>query len=202
MLKRDNVSKVLSEFFKMNSADNSGLQLREIGRKIDLAPTSVKKYLREIEGEGIITRKKHSESGFPVYFPNYNNKHFHYLRGLNTLHSFRDTGMIESIEKSLNPLTIVVSGINFGHSPSPFSEVRLFLKAKKRDFEFGKYESQLNVKIVPVFFEDFAELGPEMKMDIVNGVVLKGVLNLLEEKKSQNDSVEESENGFYSRTFK
>ena len=77
MLKKDNINKVLQVFFDNPLPRGIGFQLREIGRKIKLAPKSVKLYLEELEKEGLIIKKKHRIQKYPVYYANRENNYFY-----------------------------------------------------------------------------------------------------------------------------
>ena len=206
MIKEDNKIKVLIQFFRHNSSENEGLQLREIGRKINLAPTSVKKYLNELEKEGIVIKKKHSDSAYPIYLPNHDNHYFIYLRNLNILKSFKELGLLDYLEKECNPEIIVVSGVKFHNHGGLPNEIKLFLGSESKKLDLKGYEEKIGMPLTPIFSKDFLELTPEMEEEIINGIVLKGTLRFLDEYRnppvSDNNSIDvKSEEGFYSRTF-
>ena len=231
MMGKDNRSRVLAEFFKCGSSDEKGrkdkgegLQLREIGRSINLAPTSVKKYLKELESKGLVIKKLHSESNYPIYFPNLNNSDFKYLKNLYILHALKELGLIEYVEKECSPEVMVVSGAGLhdlrGDSTRDSGEAReikLFLACKEKRLELGGYEKDVGVKITPIFLKDFSDLTPELEEEIINGIVLKGVLRLIDvpiaskqerkreqgkqEELSSKKNEKEKEEGFYSRMF-
>ena len=67
MLQNYNKWKVLGLFFDDPLPEGGGFQLREISRKVKIAPTSVKNYLKELETEGLILKSKHRVHGFPLY---------------------------------------------------------------------------------------------------------------------------------------
>ena len=70
MLKKDNNQKVLDVFFDDPLPSGIGFQLREISRKINLAPKSVKIYLEELEKENLVVKKKHRIHQYPIYYAN------------------------------------------------------------------------------------------------------------------------------------
>ena len=215
MINKDNQSKILIEFFKYEPTNKEGLQLREIGRKIDLAPTSVKKYLQELEKIGIIIKKLQSGNNYPLYYPNLNNKHYLYIKNVYIIQSIKDLGLLEKLEKEVRPETIVLGGMNF---ESDVREIKLLIRGKATDMNFEEYEKGMNIKIVPLYSKDFKKLSEELEKELINGVVLKGSLeiNRSERKKSEEEpkimqkstiinlsQPEESdeEEGFYSKTL-
>lgn len=185
MIKKDNQSKILIEFFKHDSTNEGGLQLREIGRRVQLAPTSVKKYLKELEEVGSVIKKIHSESKYPIYYPNNNNKHYLYLKNINIIQSIKDLGLLEQLEKEIKPEVIVLGGINF---ESDVKEIKLFIRGKAGKMNFEEYEKGIGIKIVPLYSKDFKELSEELEKELINGVVLKGSLEI---NKSERTKIEE-----------
>ncbi len=216
MIEKDNKTKILVEFFKYEPTNNEGLQLREIGRRVELAPTSVKKYLKELEEKGVVTKRIHQKSGYPIYYPNNNNKHYLYLKNIHLIQSIKDLGLLEELERETKPEVIVLGGINF---ESDVREIKLFIRGRAANLNFEEYEKGMNVKIVPLYSKDFKELSEELEKELINGVVLKGSLEInrpreaakemkISEKQeiTQKMSIPSQENqdeeeGFYSRTL-
>ncbi len=180
MIGNDNQTRVLIEFFKHEPLSGKGLQLREIGRKINLAPTSVKKYPKELESKGIVIKKLQSENNYPIYFPNLGNKEFRYLKNLHVLHALRELGLIEHVEKECRPDVMVVSGLGFYGSAGDVREIKLFLGCEKKELNLENYERELGLKIIPVFSKGFSDLTSELEEEVINGIVLKGVLRFVE----------------------
>ncbi len=80
MLKKDNIYRVLEVLFDDPLPEGIGFQLREISRKIKLAPKSVKLYLEELEKESLIIKKEHRIHRYPVYYANRDNSYFKFLK--------------------------------------------------------------------------------------------------------------------------
>ena len=70
-------------------------QLREISRKVNLAPISVKRYLEELVKERLIIKSKHRIHRYPVYKANRDNENFKFFKKLNTLIVIRESGLLE-----------------------------------------------------------------------------------------------------------
>jgi DNA-binding MarR family transcriptional regulator len=205
-MKKDNQTKVLIEFFK---SPEEGMQLREIGRKIGLAPMSVKKYLEELQKEGIITKKKNPDNDWTVYTANTDNKQYHYLKSLHHLHTIREEGLIEHIEKECKPEVIIISGIKFDEKTQ---KLRIFLGSERKKLTLEGYEKVLGTKIEVTFLKEEA-LNSQMEEEMINGIVIKGTLRFLESEEEAPRPTETEEyldltnngnesEGFYSRAFK
>ncbi|MEK6919262.1 MAG: winged helix-turn-helix domain-containing protein [Nanoarchaeota archaeon] len=205
MLKVDNQTLVLNEFFKTKKGEK-GLQLRELGRKIGLAPTSVKKYLEELEKEGIIIREKKEK--YPLYYPNTKNQQYLRLKNLHIIRTIHECGMIEHIEKTTKPTIIVLAGINFEEESK---EIKLYIRGKAENLKLEEYEKGINTKIIPVISKDFKELSPSEEKELINGIVIKGIIEI-NSREEQKDSLkvtsekakgplDEEDEGYYTRTL-
>ncbi|MFW5852863.1 MAG: winged helix-turn-helix transcriptional regulator, partial [Nanoarchaeota archaeon] len=99
MLQKNNRNKILKIFFDDPLAP--GFQLREISRKTKIAPPSVKRYLKELEREGLIFVKPHRIQKFPTYYANRDNDYFKLLKKLDIQHRIQD--LLKHLEDSLLP---------------------------------------------------------------------------------------------------
>jgi len=95
MLQKDNRYKILRIFFDDPLPEGVGFQLREIGRKVKLAPTSVKRYLNELETENLIIKAKHRIYEYPVYYTNRNNENFKFLKKLDNIMKIKESGLLD-----------------------------------------------------------------------------------------------------------
>lgn len=205
MLKRDNQTLVLNEFFKTKKEDG-GLQLRELGRKIGLAPTSVKKYLEELEKEGII--KKEKKEKYPSYTPNRNNKQYIYLKNLHIIRTINDSGMIEYLERTTKPEVIVLAGMSFEEETK---EIKLYIRGRAEKLKLEEYEEGIKTKIIPLISKDFKELTEEQEKELINGIVIKGKMEIRVRKEQETDKnllinrqkpeITEEEEGYYTKTL-
>ena len=152
--------------------------MREISRKVKIAPTSVKKYLNELEKEGFITKTKHRIYGYPIYSANRDAEEFKFYKKIDMWISIKMSGMLDYLHKECMPDAIILFGSAARGEDIKDSDVDLFLLCKKRKLDLQKFESELKRKINIFFAEDFNELSAELKNNILNGIVLKGYLKV------------------------
>ncbi len=176
MLKKDNRTKLLEVFFDDPLPKGIGYQLREISRKIDLAPKSVKLYLEELEKEDLITKKEHRIHKSPVYYGNRDSDYFKLLKKINLLKRIKECGLLEYIEDKCMPNTIILFGSSSKGEDIKESDIDLFLQCNSQEVNLKKYEKELNRKINLFFEKKFNKLSVELKNNIVNGDILKGYL--------------------------
>ena len=110
MLQKDNRYKILRIFFDDPLPEGVGFQLREIGRKVKLAPTSVKRYLNELETENLIIKAKHRIYEYPVYYTNRNNENFKFLKKLDNIMKIKESGLLDYLIESFMPDAVILFG--------------------------------------------------------------------------------------------
>ena len=110
MLQKDNRGKILGLFFDDPLPKGLGFQLREISRKVSVAPPSVKKYLTELEKENLIIKSKHRIYGYPVYYANRDGDYFKYLKKIDTITRLKESGLIDYLAEKCMPNAIILFG--------------------------------------------------------------------------------------------
>jgi len=178
MLQKDNRHEVLGIFFEDPLPKGVGFQLREISRKVRIAPTSVKKYLRELIDEDLVTKEKHRIYGYPVYYANRDNEYFKFLKKLDTMINIKESGLLDYLSDECMPDVIILFGSAAMGEDLKESDLDLFLQSKKTKLNFDKYEKVLKRRINPFFGDNFNLLSNELKNNILNGAILKGYLKV------------------------
>jgi predicted nucleotidyltransferase len=178
MLKKDNITKVLEVFFDDPLPEGIGFQLREISRGIKLAPKSVKRYLKQLEREDLILKKKHRVHSYPVYYANRDNDYFKFLKRQNILLRIKESGLLGYLGEKCMPDSIILFGSVSKGEDVKGSDVDLFLQCKEKKVDLMKYEKQLKRKVNIFFEQNFDELSDELKHNIINGIKLKGYLKM------------------------
>src|SRR3989344_7417196 len=155
MLQKDNRYKILRLFFEDPSPKGIGFQLREISRKASIAPPSVKKYLAELEKEGLIIKAKHRIYGYPVYYSNRDSDNFKFLKRLDTIMKIKESGLLEYLSESCMPDAIILFGSSASGEDLKDSDIDLFVASKDEKPGLGKFEKHLNKKINILFSDNF-----------------------------------------------
>ncbi|MBI2144300.1 nucleotidyltransferase domain-containing protein [Candidatus Woesearchaeota archaeon] len=178
MLQNYNKWRILGIFFNDPLPEGGGFQLREIGRKAKLAPTSVKNYLKKLKAEGLIRESKHRAQGFPIYSANRENEKYIFYKKLNTLTLVFESGLISYLNDLCMPGAIVLFGSAAKGEDTIESDLDLFMLCKKREAELHRFEKVIGRRISLFFTENFSELSSELKNNIINGIRLNGYLKV------------------------
>ena len=174
MLKKDNITKVLEIFFDNPVPEGIGFQLREISRKIKLAPKSVKLYLEELEKESLIIKKKHRIHNYPVYYANRDDSYFKFLKRLNMLRRIKESGLLDYLDEKCMPDAIILFGSASRGEDIKGSDIDLYMQCDEKKLDLSRYEKELGRKINLFFEKNFDRLSEELKNNIINGDRLKG----------------------------
>ena len=178
MLQIDNRYKILRIFFEDPLPKGPGFQLREISRKTSIAPPSVKKYLIELEKEGLIVKAKHRIYGYPVYYSNRDDDNFKFLKRLDNIMKIRGSGLLKYLSESCMPDAIILFGSSASGEDLKDSDIDLFVASREEKLGLTKFEKHFNKKINILFSDNFNRLSKELRNNILNGIILKGYLKI------------------------
>jgi len=178
MLQNNNKYKIMKIFFDDPLPEGIGFQLREISRKSGISTPSVKRYLNELEKEGIILKKRHRIHSYPVYYANRDNEEFRFLKKIDNILKIKKCGLLEYIRDSCMPDVIILFGSASSGEDLKNSDIDLFVMSKKEKISIDKFEKKLNRKINIFFSENFNNISKELKNNIINGIILKGYLKV------------------------
>ncbi len=166
----------LLKVFLDNPTSETGFQLRELSRKISLAPKSVSIYLEELIQKGLVIKKIIRK--YPVYFADRDSSIFKTFKKIDILFSLKESGLIDFLEKQCMPDAIILFGSTSLGEDVEESDIDMFLQCNQKQLELIKFEKKLNKSINIIFRSDFSKLSNELKNNILNGIVLSGYLEV------------------------
>lgn len=151
-------------------------QIRGISRELNLAVTSVSRYLKDLVGEGLVIKGKRGI--YMSYWANRDNDRFKFYKMLDTLIVLEESGLTEKIHSECLPDSIILFGSASRGEDVPDSDVDIFVQSKEKNIGIKKYEKALRRKINLFFESDFSGLSTELKNNILNGITLRGYLKV------------------------
>lgn len=147
--------------------------IKEISREINLAPTSVKKHITDLEEEGIIIKKKGDR--FYGYMANRESEKFLFYKKILNLITLKESGLVEHINNLTHPKTTILYGSYLKGEDISESDIDLFIISKtKKDVKLDNFEKILKRKIHLIVEEDIKKINKNLKLEIINGLVLQG----------------------------
>ncbi|HLE06662.1 MAG TPA: nucleotidyltransferase domain-containing protein [Candidatus Nanoarchaeia archaeon] len=173
MLSNYNKWAVLTAFF--NDPLNE-FGLRELSRKVKLAPKSVKTYLKEFIKKKLLTETQKDKK--PQYKANRDNKEFIQYKKINNQLQLQNTGLIDFIYNTYLPDVIILFGSFSKGEDIKKSDVDIYIQSAEKRINLEKYEKLIERKINLLFSSNFNKLSNELKNNLLNGIILKGYLKV------------------------
>lgn len=168
MIQECSLLRVLEIFFQ---EPNTIHFIREISKRINLAPTSVKNHILTLKNLNLIKEK--SSKPFDGYISNRDNELFlHYKRSYNlySLYSLK-----EKIIQSIYPSLFVVFGSYSKGEDVETSDIDILIISKThKEINLSLEEKQLKRKINIMILDNFNKLEKNIQKKAMNGIVLSG----------------------------
>lgn len=156
--------------FLDNPLENFGL--REISRLSKLSPPSVSRYLEEFESQGVIAKTE--KKGMPTYQALRENEDFIFYKKLGILYELHNSGLIEYLWQKLSPNAIILYGSYAKGESVEDSDIDFFIVGKEKQINLEEFEKKLHRNIHLIFEDNIKNIPPELKNNLINGIVLKG----------------------------
>jgi len=175
-MKLHNREKILSYFF------NDPLRyygLRELSRLTKIAPPSVKNYLDELKRKKLIIKGK--LRGYVSYIANHDSETFRIEKKLFSLTEIYRSDLIHYLDMQLTPDAIILFGSVSRGEDIMGSDIDVFVQSERRKLNLKKYEFRLKRKISLFYEENFEKISNELKNNILNGIKLKGYIDVYED---------------------
>lgn len=151
--------------------------IKEISKKINLAPTSVRKHILELLKDNIVIKKK--QEHFSGFIANRENQNFLFYKRIYNLTQIKETGLEDFLIKSLYPQVIVLYGSYLRGEDIEKSDIDIVIISKvKKELDIEKFESMLKRRVHLIIINDIKKLKKEIILEVINGMVLYGYLSV------------------------
>ena len=168
MVQKCSLLKVLEVFFTEPASIHF---VKGISKKIKLAPTSVRAYIKGLLKECLIKRRK--AKPFDGFAANRENEDFIFCKRVYNLYSLKN--LSDFIVSSCYPQLIVVFGsYSLGEDVETSDIDILVLTKTKKELDLKAFEETLKRKIHPIIIEDLKKIDAGLRKKIYNGIVLHG----------------------------
>jgi len=168
MIQKYSDLRVLEVFFKEPTETHF---IREIGRKINLAPTSVKIIINNLLKQKFINIKK--AKPFNGYVANRENDEFLFFKKTYNLMKLYELNNL--IIQEIHPKAIVLFGSYSKGEDIETSDIDILIISKvKKELNFPDIEKKLKRKINIMIIENLKKLEPQIIKKIYNGIVVYG----------------------------
>jgi predicted nucleotidyltransferase len=172
MLKNYNKYKLLKVFL-LNSTES--FRIRELSRKIKLAPLSIMNYLKELEKEGLIVVYK--KEGIPFYQAQRDSLEFRRYQRISIQYELYESGIIDFLWEKTNPEAIILYGSYLKGDAIESSDIDLFLICQEEKIDVSPYEKKIG-KQIHILMNPLKKIPNELKQNLINGIILEGYLSI------------------------
>ncbi|MFH0906225.1 MAG: nucleotidyltransferase domain-containing protein [archaeon] len=170
---------ILELFFKNTEKE---YYVREIARILKKAPTTISKYLKELEKEGLLIAE--SKFNHLIFRSSKNNK-FREIKAQYNLNFLNNSGFIDYLTKEFNePNAIILFGSFAKGEDIETSDIDLFVQSPlKKQIKLEEFEKKLKREI-QIFIYNKEETNKlkrnnsELFNNIINGKIIYGNLEL------------------------
>ncbi len=151
---------------------------RGIARKLHISHATALKYLRELERLGLIEKNKRTL--YPTYRAETMGEKYQSYKRERIVFLIRESGLVGYIQERLLPSCIVLFGSCAKGAYREDSDIDLFVEASESDLDLSAFEKKLRKGVHITYEFDINTLSPELKDNIINGVVLYGAIRIRE----------------------
>jgi len=145
--------------------------IKEISKKIHLAPTSVRKHLNSLLKSGLIKRKK--AKPFNGFIADRENEDFIFYKRVYNLYSLKE--LKNFLINKLYPKLIVIYGSYALGEDVEESDIDLLILTKtKKEINLEKFEKKLKREIHAIILENLNKIDKNLLNKIYAGIVLYG----------------------------
>ena len=175
MLQKCHIFAVAAVFFHEPTKDH---YLMEIARKAGIAHTSVKRFLAEFKKMGIIDRfgEKKGKRFFPAFRARINSIEYRRVKRIYNLFVLEKSGLIDLLQDRFMPKAVVLFGSFAWGEDIEDSDIDLFVASKERPIDLARFKIALHRKIQLHFKQSVKDYPPELRNNIINGIVLRGYM--------------------------
>ncbi len=160
--------KVLEVFFVEPTTTHF---IKEISRKINLAPTSVRKHIKHLLAKNLIKRNK--AKPFDGFIANRENDDFIFYKRVYNLYTLKE--LSNFLISSFWPKLLVVFGSYARGEDIEESDIDILIVTKaKKEINLNKFEKRLKRKINLLIIDKLGKLDKNIVKKIYNGIVLYG----------------------------
>ncbi len=153
------------------------LSQREIAKKLKVSPTAVANSLKSLKNKNLITIKKTKTINF-ISFNRDKTKSIE-LKRVENIKNIYCSGLSDHLENELPGGTIILFGSYSRGEDTTTSDIDIaVIERKDKNLNLEKFENTLNRKINVNFYESWNKIHKHLKNNILNGILLHGVIEL------------------------
>jgi len=151
---------------------------RQLALNLQVSPTAISKSLEHLKKESLITAEKEKEGKRIAIKLNRDNESTFYLKRIENLRGIYESGLLSFLSEKFPLSTIILFGSYSLGEDIERSDIDIAIIGKEKPLELDEYEKTLKREINIQFYSSLKNIETHLKNNIINGITLKGGVNL------------------------
>jgi predicted nucleotidyltransferase len=151
---------------------------RALSKKLDVSPTAISNALENLEKENLIISKMDKESQTTEIKLNLENPRIFGLKRAENLRFLYEVGLVEFLSDKFPGSTIILFGSYAMGEDTFISDIDIAIIGKEKQIDLKEFEKIFERKIILQFYPNLRDIHKHLKENILNGIVLKGGIEL------------------------
>lgn len=155
------------------------LNARAIAKILNVSQPAVSKALPKLEKNGLVIVNKDKESKRLSIGLNSDNQNAIWLKRADNLKQMYDSGLVQALYDNFPGATIIVFGsYAFGEDTNTSDIDLAAIGSKQKEFDLAKFQNAHQRAIIINYYDSFKDIDKHLLNNILNGITLKGAINL------------------------
>lgn len=152
---------------------------RQIALALNVSPTAVGKAIPLLKKEKLISLTKEEGDNRNIVNLNKENPFVFYLKRTENLKMLYESGLVSFLSENFGLTTIILFGSYSLGEDIESSDIDIaIIGSKEKKLDLKKFEEILQRKIILNFYNNLKEIESNLKSNILNGITLRGGINL------------------------
>ena len=159
--------------------NGASLNARTIAKLLDVSQPAVSKSLPYLQKEGFIKVSKDKNSKRLSIEVNRDTPQVVWLKRADNLKQIYESGLVKFIYDTFPEATVILFGSYAFGEDTTNSDIDLaIIGSKEKDIDLSKFEKLLERPIVINYYKSFKSIDNHLLNNIVNGITLKGAVDI------------------------
>ena len=152
---------------------------RDIAKALKVSPTAIAKSLKEMEIEKLIIYIKDKKMNLSSIELNREDKFALEMKRVENLKMIYESGLLDLLETKFPGTLIILFGSYSYGTDTHDSDIDIaVIGAKNTEIETEEFDKKLERKIIVQLYDSLAKIHKNLRDNLLNGIVLKGVVEL------------------------
>lgn len=153
------------------------LSQREIAKILGVSPTAVANSLTKIKDENVIKIEKNRSMNLVSF--NRDERKAIELKRVENLRNIYSSGLAHYLEEIFHGRAIILFGSYSRGEDTTTSDIDIaIIGTKGKNIELDRFEKILEREIIINYYKSLKEIHPDLKLNILSGILLAGVIEL------------------------